>query len=144
MPSTLDFSAQFGGRNAAAAVLPHFKLLKEVAKNCLLPEFPFETLAFILRVDGDVNAYGLSGPGNLDFEKTEYVSVDIGIAVEDYQDGQERLLTSVAEAIRASVSFMRSSGDERLQNVNFEQLDESIDRLSHDYEDAFRQQAANN
>ena len=34
--SLIDFSAQFGGRNAAAAVLPHFKALKAASRELRL------------------------------------------------------------------------------------------------------------
>lgn len=82
--SIVDFSAQFGGQDAADAVLPHFKALKAAARGLHLEGFPFAKLAFILRVDGKVNSYGLSGAGYLEVDKDgEYISVDIGITQDD-------------------------------------------------------------
>ena len=52
MIAVIDFSAQFGGREAAAALLPHFKALKAVASGLVIENFPFKKIAFILRVDG--------------------------------------------------------------------------------------------
>ena len=62
--ASIDISAQFGGRDSAAAVLPHFKALKRAAAETPLDDFPFPKLAYILRVDGDVKAYGFRGQGN--------------------------------------------------------------------------------
>src|SRR6267154_2045174 len=84
MSSSIDFSAQFGGRDAAAAVLPHFKALKAAARGLRFDGFPFAELAFILRVDGDVHQFGFSGANNLEIGKnSEYLSVDIGINHDD-------------------------------------------------------------
>lgn len=84
MDAQLDVSAQFGGRNAAQAVLPHYRALKEAAKLVAVPRFPARKLAFILRVDGEVNTYGEPGPSNIDVAKDlEYVSVDVVLAVSD-------------------------------------------------------------
>ena len=55
--TTIDVSAQFGGPDAAEAVLPHFRALKAALKGKSFGGFPFPQLAFILRVDGAVEAY---------------------------------------------------------------------------------------
>jgi hypothetical protein len=82
--AVIDVSAQFGGRDAAQAVLPHFRALKKAAKGVAIPDFPSRKLAFILRVDGEVRQYGDSGPCNIDVDKNlEYVSMDIVVAIAD-------------------------------------------------------------
>lgn len=131
----IEFSAQFGGRDAATAVLPHFHALKTVAIHCSLADFPFESMAFILRVDGEVNSYGLSGPGNLDFDRTKYVSIDIGIHREDYQLGSTHLASSIISSLKAGVDFLEQSEDVRLQRVDFEELREALGRLCDSYEE---------
>lgn len=84
MDAVIDISAQFGGKDAAQALLPHFKALKKAAKGKVLTDFPARDLTFILRVDGEVNAYESPGPCNVDVGKDgEYVSVDLVISVAD-------------------------------------------------------------
>ena len=138
MTSLIDFSAQFGGSDAHAAVRPHFRLLKSIAREHRLTKFPYKEMSFIFRVDGEVNSYGLSGPGNLDFYRTDYVSVDIGIRAEDYAGGSERLAGTIADAIRGSVGFMRQSSDARLREIDFEALEATLSRLCEAYEEAVR------
>jgi hypothetical protein len=84
MAAALGFSAQMGGGDADRAVSPHFNALKKACKGVSIAEFPFPQLAFILRVDGVVQQYGLSGPGAPAIDrKKRYFSVDIGLQVED-------------------------------------------------------------
>ena len=86
-PSTIVISAQFGGRDAAALVLSHFKALKAASADIGIESFPYPQLGFILRVDGDVNQYGNSGVGNLDIDEDgKYLSVDIGVTKDDRVD----------------------------------------------------------
>lgn len=133
MHATIEFSAQFGGRDAASAVLPHFKALKSVAIRRQLAQFPFQSLAFILRVDGDVNSYGLSGPGNLDVHRSTYVSVDIGIRLEDYQAGSTHLVESISSSLMASVDVLRHSDDVRVRRIDFEELQRILGVLCDSY-----------
>ena len=98
--TTIDFSAQFGGRDAATALLPHFQALKSVAKDITVDDFPYPQLAFILRVDGEVNQYGLSGTGEPDVDKDEmYLSVDIGITKEDRDDIPSLISSSILDSL---------------------------------------------
>jgi hypothetical protein len=128
--ASVDFSAQFGGRDAAAAVLPHFKSLKKAARETTLADFPLPKLAFILRVDGEVNAYGFRGAANVDIDKKGgYVSVDIGIAVED----RHRIKSLIAEAIQSSVSLLTAYPDERLRNVDGDSLRNALRILCESY-----------
>ena len=128
MASIIDFSAQFGGNDAADVVLPHFRALKAAAKGVCFEGFSLPELSFILRVDGEVNAYGLSGVGCLDFDKdNEYVSVDIGITLDD----RRRLETQakpevITEAIISSTEFLKSAGDKRLDGTDFAMLKEVL------------------
>ena len=128
--ASIDFSAQFGGRDAAAAVLPHFKLLKKAAHETSLTDFPFPKLAFILRVDGEINTYGFRGAANIDIDKKGgYVSVDIGIAVEDRQ----RIQHVITEAIRSSVSLLTVHPDERLRHLDNDSLSNVLQTLCENY-----------
>lgn len=82
--TTIDFSAQFGGQDAADAVLPHFKALKAASKGIEFSGFPYPELAYVLRVDGNVSQYGFSGTGEPDVDRDgEYLSIDIGVTVQD-------------------------------------------------------------
>lgn len=84
MDAVIDISAQFGGRDAAQVVLPHFRALKKAAKGKVLTDFPARDLTFILRVDGEVNTYGTPGASNIDVGRGgEYVSVDLVISLAD-------------------------------------------------------------
>lgn len=136
MPTTtLDFSAQIGGRDAAKALLPHFRALKSAAKGRTLAGFPFRELAFILRVDGEVAAYGQSGPGNIRVaRKGGYVSVDIGITRDDQAGlGSEDIADFVAGAIVSSVNLLRNLGDARLGTVDWEALTGCLQDFAHAY-----------
>jgi len=132
--STFEFSAQFGGRDAADAALPHFKALKAAALTCSLRDFPFNSLAFILRVDGNINSYGLSGPGNIDCDGDNYVSVDIGVSRADYTDGSTQLVGPITTALRQSVELLKQSQDVRLRDVDFDQLEQALSDLCESYE----------
>ena len=135
MSATIEFSAQFGGRDAAAAALPHFKALKAAANRYSLARFPFKSMAFILRVDGEVNSYGLSGPGQLDFDGDNYVSVDIGIGREDYRSGSADLTGAIVSSLKASVDFLTRSEDVRLREIDFQELQETLIQLCDSYEE---------
>ena len=109
--TTIDVAAEFGGRDAAQAVPPHFRHLKAALKSIRFPGFPFRELAFILRVDGEINAFRQSGAGNVQFDKVG-VSVDIGITREDRAGrGDSELAAFVAGAIMSSVGLLRGLGD---------------------------------
>lgn len=141
MTTTFDVSAQFGGRDAAQALLPHFQALKSALKGKSFGGFPFPKLAFILRVDGEVNAYDQSGPGNIQFDKKgRYLSVDIGITRED-QAGREPADVSsfVARAFMSSVSLLRGIDDSRLKAVDWGALEAALRDISHAYMATFAQ-----
>jgi hypothetical protein len=121
--SSIDFSAEFGGRDAAAAVLPHFNALKAAARGVHLEGFPFAKLAYILRVDGEVNQYGLSGVGNLDIDKDgEYLSVDIGVKRED----REEIAGLIAAALLSSIDQVKSVSQRGSFDVDFDALQRSL------------------
>jgi len=138
MVPSIDFSAQFGGRDAAQVVLPHFKALKRAARETSLTGFPFPKLAFILRVDGEVNTYGFRGAAHIDIDrKGDYVSVDIGIPLEDRDRlGQTTGRNVIREAILASISLLQESDDERLSGsgTDFNALSAAIQTLCERYE----------
>ncbi len=117
--SIIDFSAQFGGRDAAAAVLPHFNALKTASHGIQLAGFPFPKLAYILRVDGEINQYGLSGAGNLELDsKGDYLSIEIGIKHED----RSRIDKLICEAILSGTEQIKDIGMGVISNVDFEAL----------------------
>lgn len=123
MKAVFDVSAQFGGKDAAQAVLPHFKALKSAARGGGLRDFPVPKLAFVLRVDGEVNEYGLSGAGNVDVDaQGEYVSVDIGCARDDRADLPER----IASAIDESRDVLQSLGASEFAETDFALLAEDL------------------
>ena len=124
--STIDFSAEFGGRDAAAAVLPHFKALKVAARGLHFEGFPFAKLAFILRVDGEVNRYRLSGAGNLEIDKDgEYLSVDIGIS----HDDRERIPDVISAAITSSVEQIKTVEGISSWDVDFQAMQRCLKDL---------------
>ncbi len=117
--SVIDFSAQFGGRDAAAAVLPHFKALKIASSELRLAGFPFAKLAYILRVDGEVNEYGISGAGNIEFDSNgDCLSIDIGIMYID----RDRILSVICDAIQSSIVQIVRLGKDRMWNVDANEL----------------------
>lgn len=127
----VDFSAQFGGRDAAAAVLPHFKILKSAAKGVSLSEFPFPKLAFILRVDGDVNQYGESGIGNMDIDsKKKYLSLDIVITKKDRKEIQSKIISGLNESIELIDDVYTQKG---IGDFNRESLKSSITTICKKY-----------
>lgn len=134
MKAIIDFSAQFGGREAATALLPHFKALKAVASDLAIDNFPFKKMAFILRVDGEVNSYNLSGPGNLDFDQDNYVSVDLGITRDEYESCAIGAMQSIIKSLRSSVEFLESSSDARLEGIDFRNLEHVVNQLIKSYE----------
>ena len=133
MIAVIDFSAQFGGREAAAALLPHFKALKAVASGLVIENFPFKKIAFILRVDGEVNSYNLSGPGNLDFDQDNYVSVDLGIKRDEYESCAIGAMQSIIKSLRLSIEFLKNSNDARLEEIDFRSLEDVLSQLIKSY-----------
>jgi hypothetical protein len=124
--SCVDFSAQFGGGDAATAVPPHFKALKAAARGLRLERFPFPKLAFILRVDGEVTLYGFSGAGNLDIDKGgDYLSVDIGIN----HDDRDRLVDVITSAIFSSGEQMKPVAEANSWIIDFEALQRCLVNL---------------
>lgn len=130
MKATIDVSAQFGGRDAAAAVLPHFKAPKAAVRGGGVRDFPVRKLAFILRVDGEISQCGLSGPGNPDMDpQGEYISVDIGCTIED----RANLVERVASAIVASKDVLKASGFSVVADIDFDGLSEDLEGLVERY-----------
>jgi hypothetical protein len=141
MTTTIDVSAQFGGRDASQAVLPHFRALKSALKGKSVGGFPFPKLAFILRVDGEVNVYGQSGAGGIEFDKKgQYVSVDIGITHEDRAGRTDTELSAfVAEAIISSRDLLMKQEDARLEGADWGALQIALQGFSAAYQAEFAQ-----
>ena len=137
MPSsTIDFSAVFGGQDAADVVLPHFKALKAAARGLCLEGFPFAKLAFILRVDGEVHIYGPSGLEHLEIDKDgKYLSVDIGITQED----RNRLPGVIQAALRSSIKHIKTLAETSSWDVDYEALQQRLDDLCTRYENEILQ-----
>ncbi len=135
MASSFDFAAEFGGQDAAQSVLPHFQALKQAAKEASLEGFPFPNLTFILRVDGEVHAHGIPGLSNIDVaRKADYVSVDIGVTIEDRDalrsDPAEGV---ISEAILATIPFLVDHGDKRLEHIDEDAMAASLEALTERY-----------
>ncbi len=139
--SVIDFSAQFGGRDAAAAVLPHFKSLKAAARGLPLEGFPFPKLAYILRVDGEVQRFGFSGARNLEIDsEAEYLSVDIGISQED----RGRIPDVISDAVMASIDTIGTAAATSSWNVDPGALQRSlVDLLARYQEEQVGRSAGN-
>lgn len=111
--SRIDFSAQFGGQDAADAVLKHFKALKAAAKGIELSGFPYPKLAFILRVDGEVSQYGFSGTGEPDVDRDgEYLSIDIGITIQDRKAIPQVIESGIMSSPQIIVAAIRHRGND--------------------------------
>jgi hypothetical protein len=119
MTSVIDFSAQYGGRDAAAAVMPHFKALKAASRHLHLEGFPFPKLAYILRVDGEISQYQHSEAGNIEIDSDkEYLSVDIGIERED----RDRIVNVICESILSSVELIEELAHHKTWEVDSNSL----------------------
>ncbi len=117
--ASIDVSAQFGGRDAADAAMSHFKALKLAAKDIAVESFPYPRMAFILRVDGDVNQYGFSGTGNPEIDKGgKYVSIDIGITIGDRDDIRSRICSAILESPEIVAAAIRYEGIDGFQPNN--------------------------
>lgn len=124
--SLIDFSAQFGGRDAAKAVLPYFKSLKSASRELCIEGFPFQKLAFILRVDGEVNQYGHSGAGKIELgANREYLSMDIGIKLED----RDKVTKVVCSAILSSIEKIKTMANAKDWNFNWDSLEKCLSDL---------------
>ena len=135
MNAIIDTSAQFGGRDAADALLPHFKALKRAARSCAILDFAFPKFAFILRVNGEISSYGTSGVENVDFESSgKYVSVDIVVTIEDRKALETpESPNPIALGIRSTATFLETLSDRRLSQVDFVALGEALDQFAAAY-----------
>jgi hypothetical protein len=123
MTSFIDFSAQYGGRDAATAVMPHFKALKAAAHGLRLEGFPFPELSYILRVDGEISQYQLSGAGNIEIDAgKQYLSVDIGIERGD----RNQIVKVICDAILSSAEQIEDLALYKRWNVDFNSLRECL------------------
>ena len=111
MEGSISISAEFGGRDAAEALLPHFHALKRAASRCTIPKFPFPEFAFILRVDGEISVYGPPGIGHLDIDgQGRYISLDISISCDDRTRlGPDDPRNPIALAVLAAGNFLRTA-----------------------------------
>ena len=130
--SEVTFSAQFGGRDAATAVLPHFKALKASAKEVELSGFPLPQLAYILRVDGEVAQYGPPGLGNPKLDKArEYVSVDMCLSISD----RDRLSDRVSEMLLSSDAIVVATiSAAKAGEVDRDFLKQTLSRVAMEYQ----------
>lgn len=80
-------SADFGGDDAASALLPHFRAFKVAFADSgeALPS-GIERAAFILRVGGSVRDFPFEGCENVDLNrKKKYISIDVGVPIKRWQ-----------------------------------------------------------
>ena len=117
--SLIDFSAQFGGLDAADLVLPYFKALKKACQNIEVDDFPFQNLTFILRVDGEIRSFNFSGLERIKRSRSkEYISVDLGIMQKDYG----RVSEVISESILSSIKLFSNFFEKKKLNHNPEAL----------------------
>lgn len=123
----IGFSAQFGGQDAADAVLPHFWALKAAAKDIKFSGFPFPKLAFILRVDGQISQFGFSGAGEPDVDRDgEYLSIDIGITIQD----RDNILRAIESGIMHSPEIITAAiRHQKIDGFDEDCLSESLTLL---------------
>lgn len=128
--SSVDFSAEFGGTDAAEFVLPHFKALKAAARGIALNGFPFPKLAFILRVDGEAHAFGFSGLNNLEIDKDrEYLSIDIGLNLDD----RKNISKAIVDSLLSSPDLIKSEFATSTWKVDFVALQNCLSQLGERY-----------
>ena len=132
--TSIEVSAQFGGGDAAAALLPHFDALKAAAQGISFEGFPFPKLSFILRVDGQARTFGQSGPGRIDIDpNSEYISIDIGIPKADWSEPGSQIATFIAAAIAASTQLLKELADARLDGVEWLKLEAGVGAFADAY-----------
>lgn len=122
--SSIQFSAQCGGPDADTAITPIWSSLNALAKEFQLRGLTVKKLDFTLRVDGKVSEYNVSDPvDNFKVNKRQgYVSVDIGIKVED----RERAVEKIVQCMLASPDYIRSRPSAKSLKIDYEQLSSSI------------------
>jgi hypothetical protein len=130
----LVFSADFGGRDAAAAVLPFFHAIKQACLQTAIHDFPFPRLAFVLRVDGDVHTFGPPTVGNLEVNKPEgYLSVDIVIRRDDRENLVDVLESSLLQSVETIDTALQNNGnacgDRRLWTTALETFVQELRRI---------------
>lgn len=133
--ATVHFSGQFGGKDAAAVILPHFWALKAASEGLRIDGFPFPELSYILRVDGEFGQYNLSGADKPKIEgKGACLSVDIGIT----RDDRNRIPEVICDAIRSSVELIKNKKRKRTERLELDSdsLEKCISDLIAGYQQA--------
>lgn len=133
--TVFDVSAQFGGREAARAGLPHFHALKAAARGLTFSGLPLPVLAFMLRIDGEVSVYGPLGPSNVAFDDSgHFVSVDIGVSqAQQAHLAPPVLAAQIAEAICSSVGLLRDALGRRGEAVDWPSLERAVKGFAEAY-----------
>lgn len=133
MNAKIDVSAQFGGGRSNELV-PHYTGLKEECVNFSLVDFPFPELSFILRVDGSLAKFGLSGPGFVSFaRKGDWVSVDIGVPEAVHEQGERQLAEFIAAALLAAVDVLRVARRKVMAMVDWDAVRDVLHALGEAY-----------
>lgn len=132
--ATIAFSAECGGRDATAAVMPHFRALKSAAKGITLCDFPYPELAFILRVDGDIRQYGFSGTGNPEIDSEgKYIAIDIGVSMEDRNDIPSCIISAIVDSVPIVAAALNYQG---IDWFNADTLKAPLEALCKQYSEA--------
>lgn len=131
--SSFEVAAQLGGVDASAALRPHLVALRRAARETALAGFPYPKLTFILRVDGEIQTFGPSGPQDVKVDRGgRDASVDITVSVAD----RRRLGPDdnvIVDGIRGSVEMLRQSTAGRLKAVDFGALAAALESLTARY-----------
>lgn len=129
----ITFSAQMGCKQSSEEALPYFWGLKEAAKEIDISGFPFPELAYILRVDGNIWAFGVSGPNNFKLDrKGQYLSIDLGVTIDD----RKRLPTVLAESLLVSIDALHAFEFKRKRawHIDYEELKLAIHTLVRNFQ----------
>ena len=129
--ASIVFSAQFGGRDAAAFAMQHFRALKGAATKLGLLDFPFPELAFVLRVDGEITKYGFSGISNPEVDSgRRYLSLDIGITLQDRPHLVHTITKSISDSGPIISDTLKEYG---LTSFDGDSLDNALKLLCQTY-----------
>ena len=108
-----------GGPDADAALLPHFKSLKQafVSGDGSLPCVGTDLIAFILRVDGKVHSFNFEGCERVDLNRRKkYISIDVGVPIVRWQGRSD------AEIARYLVAVLPGGFEQMLARLRAEKI----------------------
>ena len=131
--SVIEFGSQIEGPDAARVVLPYIYALRRASSKMNLRGFAFKKLSFLLRVDGEFGSFGISGLDKISIGRNHrYLSVDIGVSVED----RERIAEVLTDAILDTPQYLQNQKRCRKYEIDFAELESCLGSLC----DLFKQE----